>query len=113
MAEVLKQQFRDVDIIARYGGEEFVVILPEITSESAQQVAERVRSAIASISFPLAGGIENEVTASIGISHCADGEASPQLMVARADQALYHAKQSGRNRVELCLVNGAALVTGE
>lgn len=113
MAEVLKQQFRDVDVIARYGGEEFVVILPEITSESAQQVAERVRSAIASISFPLAGGPENEVTASIGISYCADGEASPQLMVARADQALYRAKQSGRNRVELCLVNGAALVTGE
>lgn len=113
MAEVLKQQFRDVDIVARYGGEEFVVILPEITSESALQVAERVRSAIASISFPLAGGLESAVTASIGISYCADGEASPQIMVARADQALYRAKQSGRNRVELCLVNGAALVTGE
>lgn len=110
LAEVLKQQFREVDVIARYGGEEFVAILPEIGSDTALQVAERVRCAIAAIPFPLAAGVAHGVTASIGVSYCTNCDASPQEMVERADQALYSAKQSGRNRVVLCLVEGARSV---
>lgn len=110
LAEVLKQQFRDVDIIARYGGEEFVVILPEIGSDIAKQVAERVRRAIASTPFPLADGIESGLTASIGVAYCPNCGASPREMIERADQALYSAKEAGRNRVVLSIVKEADVV---
>ncbi len=99
LADILRKQLRDVDLAARYGGEEFVVVFPEISGEAAKKVAERVRRAVAATPFRLPDGREISVTVSIGVScypKCAD---TPQGVVERADQALYAAKEAGRNRV--------------
>lgn len=101
LGRVLMEQCRDVDIVARYGGEEFAVILPEISGGTAKSVAERVLSAVSGTPFKLPDGREIDVTVTIGIScypNCAvDGPAA----VNTADQALYVAKEAGRNRVLL------------
>ena len=98
---MLASQFRDVDVVARYGGEEFVVILPEISGSAAKEVAERVRRAVATTSFALPDGREIGMTVSIGISCYPSCAASPEAAVNTADQALYIAKQAGRNHVLL------------
>ncbi|MEK6550824.1 MAG: diguanylate cyclase [Pseudomonadota bacterium] len=101
LAGIFKKQFRDVDIIARYGGEEFTVILPEISGGAAKPVAERVRRAVAATPFQLPDGREIGITVSIGVScfpNCAD---NPRQVLESADQALYVAKEAGRNRVLL------------
>lgn len=101
LAAILKKQARDVDSVARYGGEEFVIVAPELNGSSAKLVGERIRKAVASAAFILPDGREIGVTVSIGIAcypHCAD---SVEIMIERADQALYLAKHEGRNRVYL------------
>ena len=100
LAGMLKNEVRDIDTVARYGGEEFVIILPETEGMEAGLLAERIRLEIAERPFRIRDGLEVPVTVSIGVAcfpRCAD---SPQLLVERADQALYMAKQSGRNRVQ-------------
>ena len=101
LGQILARQFREVDVVARYGGEEFAVILPEISGGTAQGVAERVRRAVAATPFALPDGREIGVTVSIGVSCYPDCAASPEAAVNSADQALYIAKQAGRNRVLL------------
>ncbi len=101
LAGLLRKQLRDADIPARYGGEEFAMILPEISGGAAKKIAERVRRAVAATPFRLPDGREIGITVSIGVScypNCAD---TPQGVVERADQALYVAKEAGRNRVVL------------
>jgi diguanylate cyclase (GGDEF)-like protein len=104
IANVVKAQMRGVDTAARYGGEEIAVILPRTEMVGAYSLAERIREAIAELRIttdedpPKALG----VTASLGIaafpeSRAADGED----LVRRADRALYRAKKTGKNRVEL------------
>ena len=90
---------RGIDLAARFGGEEFVVIMPDTNLSSAAGVAERLRLAIAEEAFPISSqpaGIQ--VTASIGVAGPGGGAAA---MLKRADEALYEAKRSGRNRVVL------------
>jgi len=101
LAQILARQFREVDVVARYGGEEFAVILPEISGSVAKGVVERVRRAIAATPFVLPDGREIGVTVSIGVSCHPNCAASPEAAVSTADQALYIAKQAGRNRVLL------------
>ncbi|MBI5612682.1 MAG: diguanylate cyclase, partial [Gammaproteobacteria bacterium] len=101
VGRVLMEQFRDVDIVARYGGEEFTVILPEISGGTAKAVAERVRQAIAGTPFTLPDGREIGVTVSIGVSCYPNCALDAATAVGTADQALYIAKQAGRNRVLL------------
>jgi two-component system, cell cycle response regulator len=88
-------------VVTRYGGEEFAVILPEISGSAAKDVAERVRRAVAATPFALPDGREIGVTVSIGISCYPNCAASPEAAVNTADQALYIAKQAGRNHVLL------------
>jgi diguanylate cyclase (GGDEF)-like protein len=101
LGRMLIEQCRDVDIVARYGGEEFAVILPQISGGAAKSVAERVRHTVAGTPFKLPDGREIGVSVTIGIScypNCAvDGPAA----VSTADQAMYVAKEAGRNRVLL------------
>ncbi len=85
---------RPSDFLARYGGEEFAVILPATSREGAGILAERMRKAVAAATCP-----HRAVTVSIGSSTLTPGSADGALLVAAADQALYAAKQSGRNRV--------------
>jgi len=99
-AEIMLNVMRKVDLVARYGGEEFVVIMPHTDLDGAARAAERVRSAIEARHFkglPAAGSI----TVSIGVTTLVEGiETNMDRMVQMADEALYRAKQKGRNRVE-------------
>ncbi len=92
---------RPADLLARYGGEEFVCILPETGIEGARLEAERMRQAVEQLALPHAG-VETgaRVTVSVGVA-CIAGIAdeAPALLLSWADQQLYRAKQSGRNRV--------------
>ncbi len=102
VSRILKSQLRSEDIPARYGGEEFVVVLPNTTKEQALGMAEKIRRAIEAHCFPGAfgnGGKVGGVTISGGVASCdTDGNSSNEVLAA-ADQALYLAKEQGRNRV--------------
>jgi diguanylate cyclase (GGDEF)-like protein/PAS domain S-box-containing protein len=88
---------RRTDLKARLGGEEFCLLLPETSAASAHQVAERIRTGLQALPFEEAGR-SFRVTVSMGVAGYADEESVDALM-ARADRALYQAKDSGRNRV--------------
>jgi len=98
VGEVLRQGIRTVDIACRFGGEELVVILPDCDMNAAVQRAERLRVAVAAIE--LSGrALAHAVTASFGVSSTSDGNDEVESLLRAADQALYTAKQTGRNRV--------------
>jgi len=86
---------RDDDLVYRYGGEEFVVLLKAPTEEDALQTFERIRSMIAEHHFPQL----KQVTVSIGFVEIS-GQQSPSDAIGEADEALYYAKQNGRNQVQ-------------
>lgn len=98
LAEILHATARKVDLVGRYGGEEFCVVLPGLTIEQAFAVAERIRLRLndESIKRYETGP---HVTASFGVSSLKDNPVSPSEMNNFADEALYVAKKSGRNRV--------------
>jgi diguanylate cyclase (GGDEF)-like protein len=96
ISTIFTQNLRKVDVACRYGGEEFAIIVPETTGEDAYYVAEKLRKAIQTAVFP---GVPRPVTISAGVaSYPVNGEARDELIKA-ADEALYQAKQSGRNTV--------------
>lgn len=101
VAARIRVEIRPTDRAARYGGEEFTAILPETPAEGARVVAERVRRAVAGAPFRLLDGREIELTVSIGVSCYPDDANDSQGVVEHADQALYAAKEAGRNRVVL------------
>ncbi|UWU24772.1 diguanylate cyclase (plasmid) [Rhizobium sp. CB3060] len=91
------------DRVSRYGGEEFLIVLPGVNEEEAIAVAERIREGVETASLPNpASGMSPCVTVSIGVVHVPNvGAVSPEQLQNQADEALYLAKQSGRNRVVL------------
>jgi diguanylate cyclase (GGDEF)-like protein/PAS domain S-box-containing protein len=91
---------RPVDLVARYGGEEFVVILPNTDLKGAITVAQKIHTAIQDLAIPhSASEVSDIVTISLGItSQIPNSEISPEDLIEQADQALYHAKQHGRNQ---------------
>jgi diguanylate cyclase (GGDEF)-like protein len=95
VAETIRSTCRDIDFAARYGGEEFTVILPETALNAAVQVADRIRESISALRFVGAGTI----TASIGVSNYPVNAVSKEDLIRVADQALYVAKNGGRDRV--------------
>jgi two-component system chemotaxis response regulator CheY len=97
VASSLRDTVRTGDTVYRYGGEEFVVLLPEQTLAGAEQAAERLRAAIEALALPHPGG--GSVTVSIGVAGLGDGTCAPDALFETADQALYAAKEDGRNRV--------------
>ncbi|APG28167.1 hypothetical protein A7E78_10110 [Syntrophotalea acetylenivorans] len=96
------QTSRPRDLVARYGGEEFALILPH-TDCAARSLGEQCRAAVESLALPhIASGISNKITVSVGIASMVPQRGSqPDDLIAKADQALYHAKETGRNRVVL------------
>lgn len=104
VARLLKRQVREKDVVARYGGEEFVLLLPGVDRYKAQQVAERIRSAVASSIFALDMGLEVRLTVSIGIASWPEDASDKSELIRRADTALYVAKTNGRNTI--CSLGG-------
>ncbi len=100
VAKILAQVFRQSDVVARWGGEEFVFALPSSSLDGARMAAERVRRELASNIMNLAGSDGLLVTGSIGVAQRRPRESFDSL-VERADAAMYVAKQSGRDRVEV------------
>ena len=99
VATILMEVMRRSDMVFRYGGEEFLVLLPETDLEGATALAEKIRSAAAEQIFG-DGERTFRLTLSAGAANLFDGE-SGNDMIARADLALYQAKEQGRNRVEV------------
>jgi len=100
-AEKMLSQVRAYDSIGRYGGEEFLVILPDCGVQCAAAFAERIRQRVSQQPFNTSEGLI-PVTLSLGVAvTCRDARLSVVDLVKSADQALYHAKGNGRNRVEI------------
>jgi diguanylate cyclase (GGDEF)-like protein len=103
VARTLKHElWRPTDLVARFGGEEFIVILPNTEKEGAILTAERLRKAIFDLKIPHEfSGVEKWVTISLGVSsYVPDKNSRINTLVKRADDALYLAKERGKNRVE-------------
>lgn len=98
-SEVLRRSLRRVDIAGRLGGEEFAVLLPGDNEVAALAAAERLRQNVANEAASTSAGAIT-VTISIGVTLFRAGDSSHEQPLRRADQALYRAKQAGRNRVE-------------
>ena len=91
---------RASDMIARYGGEEFIVILPNTNSQHAKVTATELKKTIEELNIQHPDGINNIVTVSIGLATATpNGEASATELIQHADQALYDAKENGRNKI--------------
>jgi diguanylate cyclase (GGDEF)-like protein len=95
VAELARQQVRGEDLVGRIGGEEFVWMLPGVSPPQARELAERLRAAI---EFGSADGDLPRVTVSVGLAQFRAGDTAEKLL-ARADAALYVAKDGGRNKV--------------
>lgn len=99
VARCLKEALRQEDVICRFGGEEIVALLPGANEATALEVAARLRARLEGERF---AGIEERVTASFGVAVCVDSaNAELDHLVGRADQAMYLAKEKGRNQVVL------------
>jgi diguanylate cyclase (GGDEF)-like protein len=97
VVRIAQATVRDVDGLVRYGGEEFLVLLPKTALPGGLQTAERVRVAIQALELPWSDQ-KLKVTASFGVAQLKDSESDDELL-RRADEALYAAKSTGRNRV--------------
>ncbi len=91
LAKILKGEVREIDLVVRYGGEEFLILLPETKLSEAYEVAERIRKTVEA---------ETGITISLGVSSYQQGMQKKEDLINKSDEALYLAKQKGKNRVE-------------
>jgi diguanylate cyclase (GGDEF)-like protein len=96
LARVLREAAREVDSIARMGGEEFCILLPHCDQDGAMRLAERVHAAMHEAAWT---GATQRLTVSVGVAVALAPEETPEAVLERADQALYRAKNDGRDRV--------------
>lgn len=108
VSNVVSSEIRPSDRAARFGGEEFVAFLRDCSLESAAEVAERIRQAVERSTI-LHGGSAIRCTASLGVAVIETADRDIQDVIARADSALYAAKASGRNRIEISAASPAAV----
>lgn len=97
-SEAMQEEIRSTDFIGRIGGEEFTLLLPDTTLKEASYLAERVRARITKYPY-LAGDMLIEVTASLGVAELHKEDKDFNELLQRADEAMYQAKQGGRNQV--------------
>ncbi|RPI86877.1 MAG: GAF domain-containing protein [Chloroflexi bacterium] len=100
LAQIVQDMIREIDVLGRYGGEEFVVVLPETTSMAAEWVSDRIRKKVANTPIPTDKG-EVNITISIGVTEITPDIPDFAALVARADEAMYDAKQAGKNGVAI------------
>ena len=96
---IVKHQLRESDLFARYGGEEFVIVLANTGIEGAENLAEKIRSAVEA-NILMTEKNEIQITVSIGASELSKKDTSLEDILSRADKALYLAKENGRNRID-------------
>lgn len=101
VADQLKKNVRESDLVCRYGGEEIVILMPECGPEAAFTRAERLRSAIRSMDISHAGAKIDRVTASFGVAGYPGNAGEAEALVEIADKAMYQAKAAGRDKVLL------------
>jgi diguanylate cyclase (GGDEF)-like protein/PAS domain S-box-containing protein len=99
LSRLVQREVRATDTAARYGGEEIALILPDTSAEEAVRVAERLRKCLEAEVFAIGEGPPVTVTASFGVATVEAHAVSPEAVFAAADEALYEAKVTGRNRV--------------
>lgn len=99
VAKVLTAGVRSIDIVARYGGDEFTLILPNTDREGAMVVAERLRSSIEEHDYQKDLGVSIRISASFGISIFPEHGQDPELLIQKADQAMYKVKESTKNAI--------------
>lgn len=102
VAKAIEEELRPTDIVGRYGGEEFIALISGEEQEEALRIAERLRKCVERLAIPHKENKGGVITVSAGISWGIPGQrfATADEFVDAADQALYQAKNSGRNRVE-------------
>ncbi len=102
VAKLLPRTMRPYDLVGRWGGEEFLLILPNTNRTQAGEVAERIRTSVADAAIPFEGGTIR-ITVSLGAAEAdLNNATSLDMLLGQADEALYSAKNQGRNRV--CVV---------
>lgn len=104
IASIIKAQMRRSDVMARFGGEEFSVLLTNTDTKLATEIADRIRYIIADSEYELSETVRSRITISVGVAtmlpeHGCDTEETGQKLIAKADSALYEAKDKGRNKV--------------
>ncbi|SDY09353.1 GGDEF domain-containing protein [Salimicrobium album] len=99
LGNLLKNAVRSFDIVSRNGGEEFTVILLDCPTDRAVQIGERIRESVENHSFLLTTGETISVTVSVGVACYGETTKSPEALLNDADEALYEAKRTGRNKV--------------
>ncbi len=100
LASIIRSQIRTTDLAARYAGDEFMVVLPGASRHAAHIIAERIRESVADHYLTTEGG-KVAATVSIGVAVFPDDAKTPEQLFKAADEAMYAAKQGGRNRVSL------------
>jgi diguanylate cyclase (GGDEF)-like protein len=110
VSDTCRRHLRSKDLFARFGGEEFVILVTEAGGELVQAIAERIRRAVAELEFRGSDGRPVRVTVSLGIAYSDErvlgaGAELLQQALGLADQALYQAKRSGKNRTEFVRVS--------
>lgn len=105
-ANIIQQIVRTEDLAARLGGEEFAILLPGMDLESALHVADRIRQKIAEGPILTLGDDEIYITVSIGVASLLSGKESADMLISKADEALYSSKQAGRNTVSFARMDG-------
>jgi diguanylate cyclase (GGDEF)-like protein len=96
LAQIAKENLREIDYLVRWGGEEFIIIAPETDLGRAKALAERIRTAIENYRFDQTG----KITISFGVTEFKEND-TEDTFIRRADDAMYKAKEKGRNRVEV------------
>jgi len=94
----LKMSLRETDLVGRYGGEEFIIVLPNTGDEEAHVVSEKIRQSLES---SIALNEDEPITLSLGVATYPDHGLNEEELIEKADQALYHSKNTGRNRTTL------------
>src|SRR5204863_420821 len=98
LVRCVREQLRGSDVMARFGGDEFILLLPETNNKGALEMAERIRKAVELARFSVRDG-ESNVTVSLGVSSYPEDGGNLDVILEKADKAMYRAKQKGRNRV--------------